>query len=237
MLWAGSAGLNGLAGGVRASYDRWVDAASTPPVTAADVDLAVVLAADALNGALDQDWRVPAGDLEWDCRETVEHMADDLFAYAGQLGPRRPPLDTYVPFAWQRRPGGPTLTIFTEAGTENAGLVQVFEACGAFLSALVTTAGPDTRAWHSMGIGDPEGFAAMGVVEVLVHMRDVAAGLGIDWTPPQDLCDRVLYRLFPDAPSGTPRWDTLLWATGRGELAGRARLGEEWQWHSAPREA
>ena len=70
---------------MHAPYDRWVDAASTPPVTAADVDLAVVLAVDALNGALERDWRVPAGDIEWDCRETVEHMADDLFAYAGQL--------------------------------------------------------------------------------------------------------------------------------------------------------
>jgi Mycothiol maleylpyruvate isomerase N-terminal domain len=153
-----------------------MDAASTPPVTAADVELAVILAADALNGALDQEWRVPAGDLEWDCRETVEHMADDLFAYAGQLGPRRPPLETYVPFAWQRREGGPTLTIFTEADTENAGLVQVFEACGAFLSSLVATVPPGTRAWHSMGVGDPEGFAAMGVVEVLVHMRDGSTG-------------------------------------------------------------
>ena len=214
-----------------------MDAAHTPSVKASDVDLAVALAADALNGALDQDWRVPAGSLEWDCRETVEHMADDLFAYAGQLGPRRPPLDAYVPFAWQRREGGPALTIFTEAGTENAGLVQVFEACGAFLSALVATVPSGTRAWHTMGVGDPEGFAAMGVVEVLVHMRDVAAGLRIDWTPPEDLCARVLYRLFPDAPTDTPSWETLLWATGRGEVEGRARLGEEWQWHAAPRDA
>jgi hypothetical protein len=218
-----------------------MDAASTPevaaePVTAADVELAVALAADALNGALAQDWRMPAGGLDWDCRETVEHMADDLFAYAGQLGPRRPPRDTYVPFAWQRRPDGPALTIFTEAGTENAGLVQVFEACGAFLTSLVTTAPPGTRAWHPMGLGDPEGFAAMGVVEVLVHMCDVAAGLGFGWTPPEELCGRVLYRLFPDAPAGTPRWETLLWATGRGEVAGRERLAE-WRWHAAPRGA
>ena len=218
-----------------------MDAASTPPVaaepvTADDVELAVALAADALNGALEQDWRVPAGGLDWDCRETVEHMADDLFAYAGQLGPRRPPRDTYVPFAWQRRPGGPALTISAAADTQNAGLIQVFEACGAFLSSLVATASPDTRAWHPMGLGDPEGFAAMGVVEVLVHMRDVAAGLGLGWTPPEDLCDRVLYRLFPTAPAGTPRWETLLWATGRGEVPGRARLGE-WRWYAAPREA
>ena len=53
-------------------------------------------------------------------------------------------------------------------------------------------------------------------------------------TPPEALCDRVLYRLFPDAPAGTPRWETLLWATGRGELGGRARLAE-WRWHGSPR--
>jgi hypothetical protein len=211
-----------------------VNAITTPPVTAADVDLAVGLAADALNGALDRDWQVPAGDLAWDCRETVEHMADDLFAYAGQLGPRRPPRDTHVPFGWQRsRANGPALTIYADVGASNAGLVQVLEACGTFLSSLVTTVQPDTRAFHIFGLGDPEGFAAMGVVEVLVHMRDVAAGLGIGWTPPEDLCDRVLGRLFPEAPTGTPRWETLLWATGRGEVDGRARLGE-WRWQAAP---
>jgi hypothetical protein len=98
---------------------------------------------------------------------------------------------------------------------------------------------PGTRAYHIFGIfglGDPEGFAAMGIVEVLVHMHDVAAGLGIDWAPPEDLCDRVLYRLFPDAAGSTPRWQTLLRATGRGEVPGRARLAR-WRWYCAPREA
>ncbi|MGI5288625.1 hypothetical protein ACQEVF_35510 [Nonomuraea polychroma] len=38
--------------------------------------------------------------------------ADDLFAYAAQLGLRTPPLDRYVPFAlMSRRQGGPTETI------------------------------------------------------------------------------------------------------------------------------
>ncbi|HEX4092135.1 MAG TPA: hypothetical protein VHZ33_25750 [Trebonia sp.] len=216
-----------------------MDVTSTPPppVTAADVELAVGLAADALAGALDQDWHVPAGGLEWDVWETVEHIADDLFAYAGQLGPRRPPLDTHVPFAWrQSRPEAPLLTIAGDASTDNAGLVQVLEACGTFLSAVVLAVPADRRAHHIFGVADPEGFAAMGVVEVLAHMQDVAAGLGIGWAPPEELCDRVLYRLFPDAPTGTPRWETLLWATGRGELPGRVRL-TDWRWYGAPRGA
>jgi len=215
-----------------------VPAAVPARVTAADVDVAVTLAADALSGVVDQDWRVPAGGLEWDCRETVEHMADDLFAYAGQLAPRRPPLDTYVPFGYQRRhEGGPLLTIYADGDTGNAGLVQVLEACGTFLSAVAGAASPDVRAWHPYGVSDPEGFAAMGVVEVLAHMHDIAAGLGIGWTPPEDLCDRVLHRLFPSAPAGGSRWATLLWATGRGELPGRARVDPEWQWQGEPRDA
>jgi hypothetical protein len=64
-------------------------------------------------------------------------------------------------------------------------------------------------------------------------MYDIAERLGVEWTPPADLCDRVLARLFPGAPTETDRWSTLLWATGRGEIPGRARLSK-WRWESAP---
>jgi hypothetical protein len=74
----------------------------------------------------------------------------------------------------------------------------------------------------------------MGVVETLVHTHDVAEGLGVDWTPPADLCDRVLARLFPDAPTDTAPWPALLWATGRTELPHRPRR-TEWRWYGAPR--
>jgi hypothetical protein len=84
-----------------------------------------------------------------------------------------------------------------------------------------------------MGLADPEGFAAMGVVEVLVHAYDVARGLDLSFDPPADLCDRVLARLFPDAPTDTERWPTLLWATGRGALPGRPVLGR-WRWYAEP---
>lgn len=210
-------------------------AAPVTPVTAADVRLAVALAADRLATAVEEDWHVPAGTLGWDCWETVEHMADDLFAYAAQLGPRKPPQDTHVPFAWQRKhEGGPAITTFADPEGGNAGLIQMFEACGAFLAAVVATSAPEVRAHHVMGLADPEGFAAMGVVEVVVHMHDVAEGLGIGWTPPEDLCDRALRRLFPEAPTDTERWPTLLWTTGRGEIPGRERISEDWRWYAAP---
>ncbi|MGC5020303.1 hypothetical protein [Micromonospora sp. DT47] len=211
--------------------------AHTPPpgpVTADDVLHVTHAAADLLTTALDLDWRVPAGTLDWDCWETIEHVADDLFAYAGQLGPRRPPLDGHVPFGFERRrPDGPALTIYGDPKYGNAGLVQVLEASGAFLAAMVRATPAHVRAHHIFGAADPEGFAAMGVVETLVHLRDVAAGLGLDWRPDADLCARVRHRLFPDAPTDTEPWPTLLWATGRGELPGRERR-DRWRWHGAP---
>ena len=110
----------------------------------------------------------------------------------------------------------------------------MLEACGALLVAMVRTTPASVRSYHGFGVSDPEGFGAMGVVETLVHAHDLAAGLGLPWEPPADLCARALARLFPEAPADTPPWPTLLWATGRGELPGRARP-TEWRWHGEPR--
>ncbi|MEU9951436.1 MULTISPECIES: VOC family protein [unclassified Streptomyces] len=206
------------------------------PVTADDVTSAVRLTVDTLAGSPAEDWRIPAGTLTWDCWETVEHLSDDLFAYAVQLGPRRPPLETEVPYRWApEREGGPWNAIFADPEAGTAGLLQTLEASGALLSAMVRTASPDLRSYHSYGVSDPEGFAAMGIVETLVHAHDVAEGLGVTWTPPADLCDRVLGRLFPDAPADEDRWTVLLWSTGRADLPGRERV-TSWKWHGAPLE-
>ncbi|TMR10155.1 hypothetical protein ETD86_40690 [Nonomuraea turkmeniaca] len=206
------------------------------PVTADDLDEAVRLALDVLRQAPDDAWEGKAGSLEWTCWETAEHLADDLFAYAAQLGLRTPPLDRYVPFALiSRRQGGPTETIRADLEAGPTGLLQVLDACGAMLAAMVRTTPPGIRGHHGFGASDPEGFAAMGLVETLVHTHDLAEGLGLSWTPPRDMCARVLARLFPDAPGDTDPWATLLWATGRAELPGRPRL-TGWRWHGAPRE-
>lgn len=205
------------------------------PVTGADLAFAVDAMANALRAVEDRDWHTLAGDLEWTCWETVEHVSDDLFGYACQLGPKRPPLDHYVRFgAHDRRPGGPNETIYAMPDAGAAGLIEILEATGALLVAMVQTSSPDVRAYHPFGISDPEGFAAMGVVEVLVHMFDIAETLGIEWAPPEDLCGRVLARLFPGAPAGSDRWATLLWASGRRELPGHPRRGT-WRWDSTVR--
>ncbi|MFE7751416.1 VOC family protein [Streptomyces sp. NPDC057428] len=204
------------------------------PVTADDVTLAVRLAVDTLAESPADDWHIPAGTLEWDCWETVEHLSDDLFAYAVQLGGRTPPPDREVPYRYApEREGGPRNSIFANPEAGTSGLLQTLETSGALLTAMVRTTPSHVRSHHVFGLSDPEGFAAMGVVETLVHTHDVASGLSLSWSPPQDLCDRVLARLFPEAPDDEDRWAVLLWSTGRADLPGRDRV-TSWKWHGAP---
>ncbi len=199
-----------------------------------DVTRAVTLAKQTLQTAVDRDWQVPAGTLDWTCWETVEHMSDDLFAYAAQLGPATPSVETHVPFGWQRRrEGGLPLTVFVDPADGPAGLLQVFETCGTMLAAMVSFVPPGRMSFHNYGPSDTGGFAAMGVVEVLIHTYDVAAGLDLTWSPPGDLCAAALRRLFPSAPADGDPWATLRWATGRHDLPGRP-APVSWRWDGAP---
>ncbi|MDF3300446.1 GNAT family N-acetyltransferase [Streptomyces sp. K1PA1] len=174
-----------------------------------------------LRTAVDRDWRaVRAGNLDWDCHTTAVHVADDLIAYAANLAGGAQ--DDYVPF-----------DLALDEGTANAGLLHVIEATGALLAAAVNTAPPGARAFHPYPFrsADREGFAAMGVAEVLLHTHDLAQGLGLAYTPSDDLAEAVLTWLFPHVQPGPAPWPTLLWATGRGELPGRAAV-TEWRWRN-----
>lgn len=92
-----------------------------------------------LRPAVGQDWAdVNAGRLEWSCRQTAEHVASDLVAYAGQLAGRAQ--NRYVPFA---------ITIDGREGgldpADNEGILDVITTTGALLTAAVRTA-PAPRA-------------------------------------------------------------------------------------------
>jgi hypothetical protein len=200
-----------------------------------DLDRVLVDALATLHAALDRDWQVPAAGLDWTVWETLEHLADDHFAYAGQVAVRTPQTETYVPFDFHAaRAGGPRSTVFADPSGGNAGLAQVVDACGGLLLGAVQRAAPEVRGWHPFGVSDPAGFAAMGIVETVVHLHDVAGGLGLAWAPDEGVVRRTLDRLFPDAPTDQPAWPTLLWATGRGDLPGREPLST-WRWDSTVR--
>ncbi len=175
----------------------------------------------AVAAALDRDWSVAAGDLDWSCRETAAHIADDLFSYASQVVAQ--PREGYLP-----------IEASVEPDATPEAIVQAIVMCGELLRLAVSAASPDARAWHTYGTSDPEGFAAMGVAEVLVHTHDLTRGLSLPWAPPSELSAAVLARLFPQAPLGEPS-AVLLWCTGRTALPDRPRL-QQWRWDSSVRE-
>ncbi|MCX5151942.1 GNAT family N-acetyltransferase [Streptomyces sp. NBC_00320] len=186
------------------------------------VDRSVSLTAQALRRVAELDWSAPAADLEWSCYDTAVHVASDFTGYATQLTGRS--TSGYAPF-----------DISADPGTTPTGLIQVIEATGGLLSAAVAVTGPEVRAWHPYGMAGPDGFAAMGVVETLLHTHDILVGLGVrDWEPDADLCEQVLLRLFPQAPRDLAApWPTLLWVTGRAGLPGLPRH-RAWRWYAEP---
>jgi hypothetical protein len=172
---------------------------------------------DLLLPEVDGDWSARAGDLEWTCQETAAHVAHDLAAYAAQLAGSVQ--DGYLSF---------DVVISREAPPTEA--LRVVNACGRLLSESVAAAPATVRAWH-WGPTDATGFAAMGIGELLVHAYDIACGLGVDWRPPRELAGVVVSRLL-DATYGDDPTSVLLWATGRGDLAGQERV-KDWAWRAA----
>jgi hypothetical protein len=196
-----------------------------------DVRRVVSLAVDVLRDADPQGWEAKAGTLEWTCWETLEHLADDLFTYAARFGLAEPPMSAVLPFRTSSdRDGGPANVIFVERASGPDGLLTILEACGGLLASVLRTTPSNTVAYHVFGPSDTEGFAAMAVVETLVHTHDIAQGLSLTWSPPRELCERVLKKLFPHVDVGSDAWETLLWATGRTALPDHPRL-TEWRWY------
>ncbi|MEU6389505.1 maleylpyruvate isomerase N-terminal domain-containing protein [Streptomyces sp. NPDC046939] len=187
-----------------------------------------------LDGIADSCLEDRAGDLEWTGRETLEHLADDLLTYALRFGLAHPMDVERVPLRLTRdRAGGPANVIFGDKAAGADGLLTMVEACGGLLAAVLDSTAPDVLAPHVFGASDPEGFAAMGVVETLVHTYDVAQGAGRDGQPPEELSSLALLRLFPDVRVTGSAGSTLLWATGRTGTPERPRR-TSWRWYGAP---
>lgn len=172
---------------------------------------------------------VPAGTIGWSCWQTLEHVVDDLLAYALQLAAL--PRLGYVPLVGSN---GSADVVRVDPTGGTPGMVEALTAAGELLATQVQSAAPGARAFHPAGLTDASGFAAMGAVELLVHGHDVLAGIDAPEAPfPDGVAARALERLFPEIDPlvlGARDADqALLWATGRGELPTRPRRAR-WQW-------
>ncbi|ANP55787.1 acetyltransferase [Streptomyces griseochromogenes] len=184
------------------------------------MDEAVAGCAAVLRAAVDRDWRgVKAGGLEWSCLETAEHLAGALFSYTSRL----------VTGAQEYFP----CDLAFDEDADNAGALEVIRSTGALLAATVRATPREVRAIHPypFGSADREGFAAMGITELLLHTYDITQGLGLPYEPSEELAESALTWLFPHVQPGPAPWPTLLWATGRGELPGRAPV-TDWRWRN-----
>ena len=191
-----------------------------PPVTPDLLRAAVAASHAALAPHQDADWTVPAGDLDWDCRRTLDHLSNVFLFYALHLASRA---ETRL-----------SLTYAQDRATSLPAGFAAVAATAAVLAAVARAAPPHARGYHPAGMADAEGFLAMAVTETLVHTHDIAQGLGQPFAPPTALVGPVLARIFPWFPPDAPAWPAFLWLTGRASLGDRPRLGPDWYWHCAP---
>ena len=170
----------------------------------ADAIAAARTAEAALRPVIDRDWSVRAGPLEWNVEQTITHMIAAAAKYTLYLASQ------------SRRFIGLSISRWPDATNEEVIDSLVPVATGLANVAMVTP--PDVRAYHVTGPSTAAEYVGRGCVELLVHTGDALAGLGVDFAPPADLCQRVLARQYPDAAAADAHhdpWKALLAATGR----------------------
>ncbi|HEV2067326.1 MAG TPA: hypothetical protein VGR08_10870 [Thermomicrobiales bacterium] len=192
-----------------------------------DIRAAADIAFDAMIPALNRDWSVRAGDLDWSCRRTLDHIIDTLVLYAFAVALPVMSREEWIP----PRNGDPDATV--------SDLLEVLRRQAGVLEAACDASLPPARAFHPSGLSDADGFRAMACSEVLTHADDILMGFGLSraFEPPAYLCDRIVRRVFPWAPEADAcpnRLHAVKWACGRMALPDHPRLDDRWWWHSAP---
>ena len=186
------------------------------PFTIADFDQLSRTVIELWEAAIDRDWSVPAGTLEWSCFTTADHTVDCVFSYALFLASRRE--DMYPNFT----------ELHALPGAVPSDLIFGLRAVCNMLTAVVTIAEPGARAiiWQRAepATAPAADFAARGGHELILHAHDVCTGLGVPFDPPRELCRR-LWHHTRDWPMGAPiattddPWSDLLERSGRARVA------------------
>ena len=189
----------------------------TETFTVDDLFALVELVSAGWLGAADCDWSAPAATVEWSCLATADHAVDCVYAPAMFLASRR--VDAYPEVG---------LNVMLGADATPARLVESLRIAAQFVSGVVHDAPDDVRAVifrrPSILVGEPPDFVPRAAVELMLHAHDIAAGLGIEFEPPPDLCRRLrehtrpwpMWGIYwkPLGDSDDP-WGDLLTASGR----------------------
>lgn len=187
-----------------------VNQAPDGPAPAADrFALSARISIDRLGTLTDADWSVPAADLQWSCRQTVDHMVDCLFSYALQLAAQRE--EDWLPVG----------ELHVRNGTSPHDLLDSLDAVSRVFVAVLGSASPTARASDGVVLLDLDDWAARGTYEMLLHTRDVCGGLSATFEPPAPLCtwtlDSTALWMFDRqrAVPGRSPWEQALLGSGR----------------------
>ncbi|TVR75035.1 MAG: hypothetical protein EA415_04700 [Sphaerobacteraceae bacterium] len=193
---------------------------ATHIVSPEDVKIAAAEMVTTLTPIAEKDWAIPAANLEWSSRFTLDHTVNALSNYFTHLATRAP----------ARRPR------FRDVNNDQtiSELLTAIESGGAVLAEVCRAAPDDARGFHSAGMADWSGFIGMGCTEILIHTDDISRSFDVDFHPDPVLCRRVLDRLFPWAPAEGDAWQILRWAAGRTDLPDHGKLESGWFWHCEP---
>jgi hypothetical protein len=170
-------------------------------LTPDDVVAAATTVEAALRPVADLDWSVQAGPLEWDVERTITHMLGATAKYTLYLASR---CEHFIGLMVRRWPDA-----------TNEEVIDSVVPVAAALAAVAAVTPPDVRAFHVTGPSSATDYVGRACVELLVHTDDALAGLGVVFTPPADLCGRVLAQQYPDVTKSGDSWLALLAATGR----------------------
>lgn len=176
----------------------------------------------------DDGWGVQAPGLEWTCRETIAHILDDLAAYAMQLSGKHRH-EGWIPLMeFSLAPGRPPCMFWPEEEGGTRAVLDCLDAVGGLLVAVIAGAPADRTGWHPYGNPDRSALAAMGIVELVLHTRDILGAHHIDYRAPAHLVAPCLDRIFAHAERSDDPWQDLLAATGRTPDT----RGHAWRWNS-----
>jgi hypothetical protein len=167
----------------------------------ADVVTAAAVVEAALRPVVGRDWSVRAGPLDWNVERTITHMIGAPAKYTLYLASR---CEHFI---------GLSVTRWPDATNEE--IIDSIVPVATGLAAVAAVTPPHARAYHVTGLSSAADYIGRACVELLVHTDDVLGGLDVAFTPPADLCQRVLAQQFPDAASTDNAWRGLLAASGR----------------------
>ncbi len=166
---------------------------------------------------LDRDWSVPAGTLDWSCKYTASHCFDATLAIGVFLASRR--TDRYPDW-------GDPMPVADDPKPDQ--LAEAIAVAGRLVAGVVATTPPDVEAIlmrNPVVLAPPTDFAPRAALEAILHGHDVAQGLGLEFRPPADVCERLRDHtkdwrhwhsgVWPPLPFTDDPWADLVIGSGR----------------------